>query len=576
MSRRRKVGVLALLWLTGACAADATLPTVSPWENRLAVETALLARGDFRSARAGFKEVAGDPAAPAAVACRAEYGYMLAIGFEFVGALLDASDWFGDTNGNDLGSLLPLAATTEIDSFVSSFIDAAVEGEVDPLLASFDRYSAWGGCSFWVPGGIPLQTASRSSVRLGERFDESHIRLFAAAFRSLRGITQWLSAWDFRVDYAAIVELLQATGDGEPLWTFRGLAGPIEDSPGFLTLHPQRGERLALAGPEIRRAIGDLRLGLRQLFAVGAPDNRRSVLGWVDASGDGKPGPGDELWLGLLAADPLLTVGGQTVYHYPVNLGDGDLGGFLGAVVFSLVGAGWLDRLDAVLGRIDENMGGIGPLFNLAELNALLPLPLVPDVVALDLRRWFVEDPAAVTPLRHFLPAWGRWAPPVSAATGPYADYRAFLIEVEVAADRPAAVTGEHAPGPEWCVYCPPGERFGRERVGVAAGAFALAAEPAARLGVTEPTPLPDDCLAPGGRDSYGYAWWQDPTLGGLLYIRAAGIAPGRSCAADPADDAEWYGRPVPRRNARLADRYTLNRLLVEFAGGLPADLVEY
>jgi hypothetical protein len=570
---------MAALALTGC--RDSSSPAGTPWEDALAIETALLGRGDFRSARAGFKLVAADPAAPPDVACRAEYGYILSITFEFIGSLLDASDWFGDTNGNDLGELLPLAAatataTTELDSLVSSFVDAAIDGEIDPLLAAFDRYEAHGACSIRVPGGIPLETASRSAVRLGERFDESHVHLLAGLFRTVRGLTQWLTAWDLRVDYQGVVELLQATGDGDPLWTARGLAGPIERSPDFLTLHAERGARLTKAGPDLRRGIADLRAGLRLLFAEGRAANRESVLGWVDASGDGRAGPGDELWLGLLAADPLLTVGGQTVYHYPVNLSDGDLGGFVGAALFSLVGAGWLDRLDALLARASDNLAGIGPLFNLAEVNTLLPLPLVPDVVALDLHRWFVDDLADAEPLRGFLPAWGRWAPPVSTAVGLYADYTSFLIEVELAADRPDAVTGEFAAGPAWCVLCAPGERFSRERTGLAAGAFTMAAEVAARLGVTEPTPIADDCLAPSGGDTYGYAWWQDPTLGGLLHIRAAGISPAESCPADPAAEPTWGGLPVPRERAVPADRYTLNRLLVQLAGGFPTDLVDF
>ncbi len=583
MRVRARLSLMALMIGAAAVAgcSESSLPAGAPWEGKLAVETALLGRGDFRSARAGFKLIAADPAAPADVACRAEYGYILAITFEFIGSLLDAADWFGDTNGNDLGELLPLAsagatATTEVDSLVSSFVDAAVDGEIDPLLAAFGRFETHGGCSITVPGGIPLETASRSMVRLGERFDESHVHLLAGLFRAVRGVTQWLTAWDLRVDYRGFVELIQATGSGDPLWTTRGLAGPIERSPGFLALHPERGSRLTNASPDLRRGIADLRAGLHLLFADGRAENRRSVLGWVDASGDGMAGPGDELWLGLLAAEPLLTVGGQTVYHYPVNLSDGDLGGFVGAALFSLVGAGWLDQLDALLARVTDNLAGVGPLLNLAEVNTLLPLPLVPDVVALDLHRWFVDDLADAVPLRNLLPAWGRWAPPVSTASGLYSDYTSFLIEVEVAADRPAAVTGEHAPGPTWCVLCAPGERFSRERVGLAAGAFTMAAELAARLGVTEPTPIADDCLAPSGRDSYGYAWWQDPTLGGLLYIRSAGITPGAVCPADPGGGPAWDGKPVARGRAMPADRYLLNRLLVQLLGGFPTDLIDF
>lgn len=559
--------------MLAACDRTTDAPPPDVWQTRLEAEIARLSAADFRSARAGFRLLADDAGAPHEIACRAEYGYTLSIAFEFVGALLNAADWFGDDNGNVLGAPVALApaadtaVTPEIDAIVSSFLDAAREAEIEPLLASLDRMLADGGCTIEVPDGILMETASRTWVRLGERFEPSHAMLLRGVFRAVRGLIMWIGAWDLRLDFAGILALARAGEDRDPLVVLRSWAGPIDASPNFLRLHPDRGPRLLEAGPDLQAALRDLRQAARMLFADGGADHRRSVFGWVDASGDGEPGPGDELWLGILAADPTIEILGQPVWHFPVDLADGDLGGFGGALVFSLIRRGWLERLDGLLARVDENLAGRGPLFNLAEINRLLPLPLVPEVVAVDLARWFPADLERAPTPRTFLPAWGRWAPPVTGVAGPFTDYVSFMIEVELPVEMLDAVTGD-AFGSAWCTRCAAGERFGADRWGPMAGAFALSDESVDWLGVTAPTPIADDCSSPTVADGWGYAWFQDPTLGGMLYVRPEGF--GDFCVNDPVSPGNWLGGPVARGDALPADRYLLNRLLIEFLGGLP------
>lgn len=571
--------VLGLLpgLLMGGC-SEPEPPAPAAFDRHFAAGIEELHQGLFRPARARFRQLADSPDLSGDPLCRAEYAYALAIAFEFVGALLDASDWNGNVNGNSIGGDLSILAaatpTDEIDSYVSSFLDAAIQAEIEPLLQALDRLLLLGGCEVSVAGGIPLETAARTWVRLGSRFDTEHARLLRAAMRALRGAAMWLSAWDMRIDFAQIIEIVQASSDDDGLLFNRAFARAVSDSSGFLTLHSGRGFRLPLAVVDLRAAIADLRAGIAGVFdRGGGPEGRQSVFAWVDRDGNGRMSRGDELWLGILAAEPKLEVFGQVIHSYPINLADGDLGGFVGTLVFSLVESGWLRELDRLLGRVSDNLAGNGPLLNLAEFNALLPIELIPGLVALDLARLFPNRIEDVVPLRALLPAWGQWSPPGGGVDYP-GRYTTFLIEEEVGAGRPQAwlfETAEAASDPVWCVVCPPGPRFAEARYGAVAGRFRLMSEVVARTGVTVPTEIPDDCVDPGSGGRFGYAWWQDPSFAGALHINLAGLSSRDACPADATwRGGDWGSRPVPRGQGIPASRYSLGKLLALTLGQLP------
>ncbi len=565
------VAGLALSLSTAACTVEET-PARTVVDLKIEEGTRLLEAGKFRSARATFHEVVAAETGLAPASCSANYGYTLAIAFELVGGLMDAGDWDGDDNGNDLsnGVPMPLSATPdtqyteEIDGYISSFLLPAVSGMIGPMETALAHVIA-GGCEFTVPNGIPLETAGRTHVTVGTVFGQAEARLLLGVLHILHGGINWISGYDLRIDYVRALDLVDEAlaRDDEDL-LLRGLADALGHSPTFLALHPDRMQRIPTARGKLLEGLAALQDGLHTLFRqANGPEARRRALGYVDANLDGKVGPGDELWIGIIDAHPTITFGDFEIRNYPIGVGT-SFGPPAESIVFAVLNEDFLSRVDALLDRVAENLEGKGGLFNIAEVNTLVGgLPLVPGVVAVDLSRLFPTDLSDAVPLRRFLPARGDYNPPGNDADYFGDGYHAFLVEVELnTLDTAHYMTEGTGPVEEFCYVCGPGEHFRPSVYGTAATYFTMSAESASVLGSAEVPGLPDDCVAPSsGR--YTYAWMQDPTFNGMLYIDLAALDEEDRCA----NDAPYAGKdpgnaPVPRDEAIPASQYSFNKVL--------------
>ncbi len=564
--------MLGAVVLVSACGKD-DVEQASRIERHVARGTLYLEQGKFRPAQAEFWSVVNPEGGLAPAHCEANYGYTLAIGAELVGSLLNAGDWDGDNNGNRIGtdsfSLLSAVDderfTDELDGYLQSFLEPALVGQIDPMAAALEKVVA-GGCSFRVPGGVPVETAGLTGVRVGTLFGVPEARLGLSAMRVLQGALRWITAIDLRLDFKLTLEIVRevmAREDG--YLVIRALAEAIDASPMFLDYHPERGERLTTVAGYLTSGLADLRAGLDQLFyGHTGPERADAVLGYVDANESGSIDRGDGFYLGIVGAEPALEVMGLQFDEYPISLVDDT--GVVGSLLFTILNDGFLERIDALLGRVSDNIEGKGDLFNIGEVNNLIGLSLVPELVAVDLSRLFPTRMNDAVPLRRFLPAWGTYDPPGGAGDYFGDGYVTFLIELERGAAAGIADFAQEVSTNDietYCYLCGPGERFNPDLYGEASVLFTPAAEVASHTAPV--TGIPDDCSEPDGGLPGSYAWWQDPTFNGLLYVNLGALAADDVCPADAAtgSTAAWAtGKPVPRDRAVPGNQYSVNRLL--------------
>lgn len=565
---QRLVPLLLAASLLLACASERTPAPSEPAlvDRKIALGIALLEAGRFRNAQAEFWEIVNPNGGLEPDHCQANYGYALSLAFEFVGALLNAGDWSGRKNGNQIGGkdFLPLGEQTEeLDGYLISFIDPALQ-LLDPLLLTLPKVIA-GHCSIEIPHGIQLETAHKTWIRVGPVFGWAAAELALATIQGLHGALDFLMAHDLRVDFVTALDVVDAVrlrGDDLML---RALAKAIDVSPKFLSFHPERKDRLLNARKYLLAALSTGQSALHDFFyESNGPENRRQALGYVDANRNGKVDASDELCIGIMEAHPDLELMGIRFREYPIRT--------LGPLVFAYVNDRFLAELTRLLGRVAENIEGQGGLLNIAEFNALLPFDLIPNIIAVDLARLIPEDLSLAQPLRRVLPAWGYYDPPGGDTDVLGAGYTTFLFEIELPVGAPLSAYQQEVTTNDanvYCFVCGPGPRFNPAVYGLAAGYFTLATEPATVLGSGDIAGLPDDCVAPEAGSRYSYFWFQDPTFNRALFVNLAGLKNEHRCENDfPYVGSVHRNVPVPRGEGVPASVYSLNKVLNLYLGG--------
>ncbi|MBI2890059.1 MAG: hypothetical protein HYY13_04665 [Nitrospirae bacterium] len=564
-----------------------------------------LAKGYHRQAAVEFSRAAEQLPA-GAQRCEARYGLGLSLLFSVGADLLTSVDGLlaDDDDADELAGLflddeedsdaprrrgreaphrvgLPADQRGDTDTVVANILDPYMEQVFRPAEEALEEAAA-GGCRFRTgQEGIQVDTGLESRVWIGTDFGPTEASLLAGMLKAMRGAYMFATAYDVGFDLYGMEDLLfDAEETTDWIGAMRLMGRVMTDAPAFLGWSSARAGRFGEAGALVSKGLDLVGDGTESLYSGSEGEAARdNVIGYVDANGNGRADSGDELWLGILKADPPLTIGEETLSRYPIQVSRGDLGSVAALLVWSVAGDPYNRAAVGILRRLAGALRGQGDLLNLAELNAAVPFgfSLFPKTLVLDLARVLPADRSLAKPLRELLPAWGTYDPP--GGEGRYAGdaHSIFLVEGELPKASPVSDLVQEVAANDatkYCHTCGPGLRFSAPYYTQEVASFSLGPEVAARLGGGV-SALPDDCVEPtvapedpalGKKLAVPYLYWQDPTFNGSVFVNLTPIT-AEGCGAT---DAPFLGpdpgaNPVPRASAVPASRYSLDKALASF-----------
>lgn len=593
-------GLASIVGLLLACAC-----TSEPATDHLVKAQEFLKKGYYRPAVVEFDQ-ARLTASTDEGRCIAEYGFGLAVLHGF------GSDIF--TSITDLGGLTepitgmmppaalpsrakvsshavsrrssgpPVSERGNPDAIINNMIDPFFSEYIDPAASALET-AAKGGCHYLTgPEGVPIATGLESTAWIGTDFTPAYAKLLGGTLRLMQGMVAFISAHDITTDLYALQDTLDIIPQTDLIGVVRYLGLVMTTSKTFLGFSASRAGHLVEAPGLLTGGLDLLASGLEEFLsgAEGA-DARDDVLGYVDKNGNRKLDFGDEIWVGIVRAEPPLEILGTKITNYPAELSRGDFGSTAG-LLLTILGDPIPGNAIRVIRRVRESIQGSTNLLNLAELNSIVPLGLspFPSTMAVDLSKLFTGNRSTSKPLREMGPVWGAYNPPGGEGTALGDPHPIFLIEGELPANADKKAIRQEVDSNDaevYCHTCKPGGHFSSQIYGAAAGLFTPDAEVSARL-KTPIEPLAEDCITPARTVlattlistpiPTPYAYWQDPTMNGSLFVDLAPITSELCATADKAfvgSDPEK--NPVPLSRAIPASNYSLNKAMAAFFGDL-------
>ncbi|MCX5868564.1 MAG: hypothetical protein NT009_13995 [Proteobacteria bacterium] len=482
---------------------------------------------------------------------------------------------------------VPAAA---LDSVVESYIYPTIDQFLLPLENSV-KFVIENNCRFETPG-IPiylnLDLSPPATAWIGKKFGPAEANLFGAFTAWQLAYMYYLSSLDLHLEVTPFMHLSTEDPLSDLVGTLRQLGLAMTSSDTFLGFHATRRENYNQVSPYLSLALERMAKALRLTFresGISTPaEAREHFLGYYDADQNGSLDSGDDLYLGILKFDPPLSLDSNqfvNIADYPINLLEKSL-------IWTFISGDLPEKIEGLLLEIRDKLTGADPgLFNLAELNGLLPagFQALPDTFALDFHALLPPDVSQAKSIREFLPGWGTYDPPGGQGTELGDPHPIFLDEGELgSASTPADYLQEVA-GNDPAIFAytrGPGPHFSAQVYGTAGGYFSLAPEVKARLlqstGADEVVPIPDDCaqLSETSAEFNGikipltYFYWQDPSFNGSLYVNLQSLRmSGGACdALDAASSSAGWDSASnnwPKENNLRANQYSVNKALNAF-----------
>lgn len=570
-----------------------------------------LEAGYYRPARVEYLKVMGDNGIDP-LNCEAQYGHLLTLVFEFstiLGSIpsIKLEKLIGLTK-EDIKGLLPSLSPSPSSDLLPTRIlkrphlspadDDLTPGNVDALITSVllpvadyylpaieegTTFILENNCTFHSKG-IPLTLENDKSLTLwiGEDWGEKEAYLLGGVNSFLSAMVDLIAAHNLDFDLFSTMHALPYIPDlpdaikNDAIGILRSLAVALYSSPTFLDFEPSRSYRYNNVATGLAKGLRRTAHFINILFggAESCEEASRDVISYCDGNGDGIVGFGDEIYLGIVKAEPPidLTIAGLRISPegYPINL---SASSFMALLLWSTLGGEFSTKAHHLMIRLADHLEGKAEgLINLAEFNDLLPadMAILPETIAFDITLLFPDDVSRARPWRHLLPVWGDYKP--SGGEG----HPVFLTEGEwgeKAAESDFIGTGGlDSP----CYVCGPGEHFKEEAYG---SYFTMAEEVAKRLENRGDSPevntIPDDCvqLTKKGLGTgdlllpLPYSYWQDPTFNGSIYINLETIRDSEK-TCDELDEEYSSVQTDPetglwRKEEHLkAARYSLNKAL--------------
>ncbi len=531
-----------------------------------------LQEGRFKHAYLEFK-MAGQKS------CETEYGKLLALSFEMVNDILNASQ----TNTIELIRGGPLEETTngtflatslkstnynsapgrnahigthisekgedntsssewkpDLDLFYDNFI-LPTENRLKKVEELAD-YVIQNSCTFYVQDGIPLyEKIFTAEIRIGRKFGREVALIAKVAVRFLNFIFDFVFSHSINFDiirgktakYLAPYFLIK--GDEDIIGLLR-IAGILyEENPKFLTfIRPEKFRRTKDELSDFLRYLAEFID--EALLSPGGGD----VLSLIDSDGSGGLSPSDKFSFGKIYVIPkthqsqLVTLM-NTLESLPI---------FISSEYISRV----VRKLSSLSSKIKNE-----EYMNISELNAFIPDvakdflgKIFPDFISVNIGRFLSQ----MVPLREFLPevVETNILPDDTGLPESFPDkLPSFLIEAELGKNwRPSDVV----PSESACYVCPPGERFsyyeGLSSVGVGGeGNEKIISK------------LSDDCIHPDTPFLQGLKRFNFP-VSTLIYIYFRRPSFGKNIFVKDMGD----GCGFPPEGFREATNFSLNKAL--------------
>ncbi len=565
-----------LLVLFASCSSEKSLLEKARWH---------LENGYFREAEALYNEVIQKEKST----CEALYGRMLAHIFTALGAALstggglDILSIYAPQTFN-ASTLLPLQYNNaDMDSIVDTFLVPFEEHLIDPGI-EYATEVITNACSFYTEKGIELTVSiiPEKKIWLGRDFRTYDAFLMRGVLHFVKAVFDALISHNLNMAYmegityyTSITRIIDQISH-DPVGVLRELAVLVDASPEFLDWKEERKSHFAEVSPNIACGLEDFAEWMSAVFVKGDPedpDPTDNVFGYVDTNNNHLVDPEDQLWLGIINAwseEGPVEVFGFELNEFPVSISSGDLAG----IILFGIGNEYVTNVIALVKELSLVFSGRKHrLVKLSEFNAFVPfgLSFFPDTISIDFSKLLPSDINQAVPLRRLLPAWGTYDPPGSNGTFTGEAHPVFLIEGELGKSADASMLVQEVTANDpltFCYTCKPGVHFKSEVYGASSTYFVLAPEVSdfmnQKFGRSYVEQIADDCLSPG-KAQYTisgitspvfYAYWQDPTFNGSLYVDLTSIADSGACAAR---DAGYSGDNIP------ADNYSLNKALVHF-----------